>query len=317
MKKKIGIWILTVLLLAGIFLPAVISSAANTIGYTGPLDPETGEPISEDDGKSSGNISLDNRSWYNMDEMRFVYQIGSDQISVNVADGMVLTDTVYIGYSDNPMIRVYKDGEEMSDLPNELSDPGSYVITSKDNSEYVENLSFQIVGRTTGALTNYIIPDGFYLTEVLRDGVDVTMGYGSVDLKEEGYYEITYMCSKTNMYYDLDIVVDHTPPQVEFVGVNKKNKAKGPVTIKGLEEGDTVYVTRNNKETHLNYQNKLKVTGRYYVKITDRAGNTVTRSFEILVYLNMKAWMFIGIIILIIAGVVVALVISRKRLRVR
>ncbi len=322
-EKRMKNWLRGTLISLGILAGAVLSGgqvyAANTIGYTGPLDPVTGEPIGEgEDGSSTTNIQILNEySWYDFDSSRFVYAIGNGEIHSTVAEGMVTTDEVVLSYINDPQIVLYKDGEQITPLPETVSEPGSYVITNAENGEYSDSLDFRIVKRVTGELYQYVIPEGFYLTTVLFNGVDVTTGYGSVDMTEEGYYDVTYVCAVTQMSYSLKVSVDHTPPQVVFKGLNSKNQAKGPVTLEGLDENDTVYVTYNDESSHLDMKNRLTESGRYSVVVVDEAGNVVSKNFRILVYLNVKAWMFLGIIVLGLAGIAAALLLSRKRLRVR
>ena len=111
--------------------------------------------------------------------------------------------------------------------------------------------------------------------------------------------------------------MDHIPPQVTFDGVDKNNKAKGPVTIQGLKKGDTVTVTRDGKNETLKSGNKLTESGKYTVIVTDNAGNVTKKSFTIMLYLNVKSIVLFAAFLLIIAGVFVALYITRKNLRVR
>ena len=61
----------------------------------------------------------------------------------------------------------------------------------------------------------------------------------------------------------------------------------------------------------------LKTPGKYELTVTDKAGNAVTESFEIGMYLNAQGLWFtlLAAAVLISAGVYMYL--ARKRLRVR
>ena len=121
-----------------------------------------------------------------------------------------------------------------------------------------------------------------------------------------------------NTEYKLDVTIDHTPPEITFEGLDEENNAKGPVTISGMSKDDTISILFNDEEAvSLDSDNQVSETGYYHVVITDPAGNSVEKDFRILLYLNVSATLFIIAFALVIVGVIVALYIARKRLRVR
>lgn len=288
-------------------------------GYSGPIDPITGEPIQDDDGeeKEQVEVQTSDGSYYNRNENMYTYSSEYGKVECSVADGMIVTGEVEVVVEGSSGITLYKDGNKVTDIPEEISDPGSYMFIAGDVNNKNQLLGFRIVKKTTGVLNQYVMPDGFYIDSVTIDGTERNSGFKSVDMNEEGYYEIHYTNTVTQVGYTLKVTVDHTPPQVTFKGVDKNNKAKGPVTIKGLEEDDIVTVTFNGKKTSLNMDNKLTESGRYKVVVTDQAGNRVEKAFTILIYLNLSSTLFIAIILAIIIGVCIALYVTRKRLRVR
>ena len=286
---------------------------------SGQLDLYTGEPI-KSDARSSVNTGVVNVSsgiMYNYSTHMFNYSTNGGTFSASVADGMIVTDPVNLALDGEFNIKMYKDGEVLDSIPEMVSDPGNYVVVVWDDNSETQLCSFQIVSKVTGAVSQYILPDGFVTTSLYIEGEEVRAGRGSVEMQEEGYYQLTYRCSATQIDYNLDITVDHTPPQVKFVGLEEGNVARGPVTLEGLGENDTVYVTFNDNNSRLNMYNQVKESGRYHIIVTDNAGNSVEKSFKILVYLNVKSIVFLLIFIAIIIGLVVALYISRKKLRVR
>ncbi len=294
------------------------SSSSDNIGYTGPVDIVTGQPIVEDEmGNKADIVTVSDGSTYDRENNIYKYTVGDGFFACTIADGMIVTGEVAMGLSGDENVDVYKDGKKYKEIPSTVSEPGSYVVvTWTDNSE-TRVMAFEIVAETTGSVNQYIMPDGFSVRSLYINGEEKKTNRSSVNMSEEGYYEVNYRCTDNNVDYFLEVNVDHTPPKVVFEGVNKNNKAKGPVTIKGLEEGDTVSVTYNGEESKLNYKNQLTQSGRYHVVVADEAGNTVEKTFNILIYLNIKSIVFLGLLLLVIVGVSVALIISRKSLRVR
>ena len=78
---------------------------------------------------------------------------------------------------------------------------------------------------------------------------------------------------------------------------DRNNKAKGPVTIQGLQNGDSVVVYLDDKKTSLKSGNKLTESGTYKVLAYDQAGNVTQKDFEISLYLNIKSvFLFIAFV---------------------
>ena len=262
-------------------------------------------------------MAITEKESYNIDTHMFIFKTSGGTFGCSAADKMVTNSPVSLEKSGEYNVAVYRNGVRLNGIPSSVADAGDYtVITWTDNSEQ-QLMTFHIVGSVTGKLDQYVMPDGFTAGTVLLDGVETTRNFGAVDMTEEGYYDIRYTCSATNITYNLTVSVDHIPPQVTFDGVDKNNKAKGPVTIQGLKKGDTVTVTRDGKNETLKSGNKLTESGKYTVIVTDNAGNVTKKSFTIMLYLNVKSIVLFAAFLLIIAGVFVALYITRKNLRVR
>ena len=290
------------------------------VNYTGDIDTVTGQPIvnnSSQNQTTSNSVTMKDGATFDTENNMFVYTAVGGAIGCSACDGMVVTGAVTFASVGDINIAVYRDGVKYDGIPVSVEDPGSYVVLTWDNETEEEVLAFQIVKSTTGRLNQYILPSGFTLRSVSLNGVPAKGGYGSVDMSQEGYYEIVYRCNQTGIDYYLNVTTDHTPPNVKFEGVNKEGKASGPVTITGLTDDDNVYVQMNDQESKLDKNNQLTQSGTYHVTVMDSAGNFVSKDFIIMIYLNVKGVVFLSLLILIIIGVLVALYISRKRLRVR
>ena len=316
------------IILAGVCSAGSISLARTTAGpdmrdsYTGPIDPITGEPTgsSEDTDEDTGEdveVRCTDGSVYNRASNTYTYTFETGKVECSVANGMIVTGEVEIKVDGVSTVSFYKNGNKIDKIPNSVTEPGNYVFTYGDANHTAQVMSFQIINKKTGLLNQYIMPEGFYVDTVEIDSIEQNVGYSSVDMTQDGFYEINYINSSINMEYTLKVTVDHTPPQVTFKELDKNNKAKGPVTIKGLEDEDTVTVKFNGAKSSLGMNNKLTESGKYTVTVTDEAGNSVEKRFTILIYLNLSSTLFIAIILAVIIGVCVALYITRKRLRVR
>ncbi len=290
------------------------------VDYSGDIDTITGKPVVDDNNTTqrSGMIVMKDGSTYDSDNGRFIYNVEGGSIICSACDGMVVTGPVSIAREGEFNAAIYRDGYKVDGFPETVEQPGTYVVIAWDNVSENQVLVFQIVDKVTGRLSQYIVPLGFVVRTVNLDGVPQQNSFGSVDMSKEGYYEITYRCSATGIEYYLNVTTDHTPPDVTFEGIDSKGLAKGPVTIKGLADDDTVYIVFNEDSTgKLDYQNQITQSGDYHVTVMDKAGNSVSRDFIIMMYLNVKGVFFLALIVVIIIGVMVALYISRKRLRVR
>ena len=285
--------------------------------YEGDIDLYTGLPKGSEESIKSAEISVTDGITYNMESHMFNFAVSGGTFSSSVTNKMVTTGAVNFAVSGEFNVAVYKDGAKLNGIPKSVSEDGSYTVLTWDDNSEKQLMSFQIVKKETGRLSQYVMPDGFVAKSVYKDGVETDKGFGSVDLTKEGYYEITYTCSSTGIDYNLQINVDHTPPQVTFEGLDKKDKARGPVTVKGLESEDRVSVTRDKRKTSLGRDNTLDESGVYNVLVTDKAGNTTTKSFEILMYMNIKSVFLIIAFVAILVAIGVALYITRKNLRVR
>ena len=288
--------------------------------YTGDVDIYTGKPVTDSDSRarSLSFVPIKDGSTYDSENAMFVYTLENGTFSCSVCDGMIVTNPVYLKQDGEFNSAVYCDGRKVDGIPDAVTEPGSYVVIYWDNVTENQILTFQIVEKETGRINQYIVPQGFTVRSVYLDGEIQKNSFGSVDLSKEGYYEITYTCSATGVEYYLNVTTDHTPPDVTFEGLDADNRARGPVTVRGLQEGDTIYVLRNDDEQgKINYQNQITQDGRYHVTVMDKAGNSVSKDFIIMIYLNVKGVVFLSLIIVIIIGVLIALYISRKRLRVR
>lgn len=294
------------------------STAEADMNYDGPIDIFTRSPISEDSEQDQAQrVTMSDGSIYDRPTGMYIYSVDNGSVSISVADGMMVTGDVTLAKGEDVNVLLYKDGELVDGFPQVINAPGSYAITSGEDGSAGQIMGFRILNKITGAVNQYNLPKGFSVRSVVINGEDAVSDYGVVDMTQEGSYAVNYVCSDNGISYYLNVTIDHTPPQVTFEGLDENNRAKGPVTVTGLEEGDTVSVISGDEVKKLNMNSQVVDSGDYRVVVTDQAGNYVEKEFKILVYLNLQAWMLLGFILILIVGLAIALTITRKRLRVR
>ena len=320
MKKKFITLALALLAFFALSLPA----GADT-GYTGPINPETGEPYGEGGSAQTGGdrAALSDTMYYDYSEHDYVYPIADalGEVHVSAADGMYLTSSVYVRTRNDTAVTVYLNGSAYTGSLENCTTAGDYVVSALVNGQTRRLMGFTLVGRSTNALHTFVAPDGFYVTSALRGGENIYLDRYSVDMEEEGEYAIVYTCSATGMEYKLNLTVDRTPPALLFSGkLDRQGRVRSKLDFQGLQNGDRIYLTRSGNvvEPELNGDGTGTVydPGNYVMIVTDSAGNSVEYDFIILQYFNLQSWVFFILVVAVIAGVVGYVLVQRKRLKI-
>lgn len=319
MKRMIAALMLALALLLILALPA----AADT-GYTGVINPETGEPEDEQTPESYGDrTALTTGMYYDWTAHDYVYPIADSlgEVHVNAADGMVLSTPVYIRTGADASISVYYNGSEYTGSYSSCSAAGEYVVSALVSGQTKRLMSFTLVGKTTSLLHSFVVPDGFYVVEAIRNGESIYMDRYSVDMEEEGAYTVEYECSSTNIIYKLETTIDRTPPALTFLGkVDGQGRIRSKLDFSGLQAGDGIYLTRSGEwvspEVNSDGTGTIYDPGNYRMIVTDAAGNRVEYNFIILQYLNLQSWIFFLVVLALVAVVAGYIVLQRKRLKI-
>lgn len=290
-----------------------LPAAAVDIEYSGVVDSYSGEAA-----EGSAFVDVDRIPLgdcvFDRENRRFVYTVTGGEISSSVVSGMVVTDPVTIEVPGGMDVRLYRDGNAISANLASITQPGSYVLAVQDGTRQLEPLRFTIVGEVTGAVESYNMPDYFTVTEVLLENQPMAYTTASAPMSEEGLYRIRYSCPRTGFSYELNTIVDHTPPVLALEAV-KDGVAKGPVDLSDLEPGAAMLI-RQDGQTIANTLT-LSESGSYTVIVQDEAGNTATYHFRIQIYFNSSSWGFFGALAVFILGLAGYVLVSRRRLRIR
>lgn len=309
-------------LLVSLALVMSAASADADVDYEGEINIFTGEPIVDEDGnEEKQTVRLLDEGVYDFEQDTYTYTVPSDgtmKVISSVPNKMITTDSVSINTEGGVSVSIYLDGELLDEVDfSDIDMIGSYAVvaTSADAEDQV--LSFTIIPEKTGMISSYQLPEGFELTEVILDDEeqDIT-DKNMVKLKKDGEYVISYRCKATGVEYGLKTEIDHTPPALEIDGV-EDNKARGAVTVSGIDRNDTVEMTMDGEEYDLPKDGVIKMPGKYEISVTDDAGNTVSDEFEIKFYLDRQGLIFGLLALGVILGAIAYMIVARKKLRVR
>ena len=320
--KKLNIRIIAVLAAAVMALVPLAAFAVDT-DYTGVLDPETNQPAATGGGESTSRIILTSTMYYDTNTRDYVFPVDGSltEIHANVADGMVRTDAVSVSKGGDTSVVVYCNGVEVTDDTTNLREIGDYLVSSARGGSTTRIITFSIVGPTTNSLHTFKVPDGFYILTATRDGRDVYESRYQLNMEEEGLYKIEYECGATDRIYTLQTTIDRTPPELRFSGkIDSKKRVHSALSFSGLESTDTIVLLRDavqvNVHTDSDGTGTITDSGNYVMRVYDAAGNMREYSFQIMVYLNAGAWLFVILVIAVFAAVIIYVLLKRKNLKI-
>ena len=316
---------LTKLLTLPLSLILAVNAAGIDMDYEGEVDMVTQEPINstdeEENEDQSENVSVSDGVTFNYEQNMYSYTVpdsGGLTVSASVANRMITTSEVSINVSNGVTAALYLDGEPVDEAEfGSIGWVGSYSLVVTTEGNETQLFTFTIVPEKTGMISSYQLPDGFDIVEVaLNDEVQNVSEKKIISMKKEGMYLISYRCRATGVEYALRVEIDHTPPAVKLEGV-EDGKAKQAVTVTGIEEGDSVSMTKDGNEYKLPLSGVIKMPGKYTISVTDDAGNTVKEEFDIKFYLDRQGLWFGLIAAAVIISAISYMVMARKKLRVR
>jgi len=121
--------------------------------------------------------------------------------------------------------------------------------------------------------------------------------------------------------YTFKITVAKSAPTINGIKNNQRTQNKVNLTVEGVGHIN-VSVTQDGKTSTLHYTNSGKLPsltepGKYFIKITDQMGTTVTKSFTITLKMNTASLVLIIIAAITLITFIVTIIVSRTKIKVR
>ena len=231
--------------------------------------------------------------------------------AINVNDNG-LSNSVIATANETVTVTLLKNGEKIDYvLGSAISVPAEYTLAITDSLGNHEEISFKVVESLVKEFThNFDDVEGF--GGVTVNGEDKRLNYGTLELKEDGVYEVGVIVGGNT--YLFKVTVDGTAPTIPLNGVENGGSTKDAVTIGNPSEDATVKVTLNGEPVEYTLGDEITEPGEYKVTVTDEIGNTAEYSFTI--EKTISAGAIIGIVlgVLGVIGVVVIIILKKKEI---
>ena len=190
-----------------------------------------------------------------------------------------LANSVSITANEKVEVLLTKDGETVEyTLGNAITEIGEYSLIITDMLGNTESRNFAIVAPIVREFThNFDDVPGF--EKVLVNGEDKRLNYGTLELFEDGVYEVGVVVDGET--YSFTVTVDSTLPVITLNGVEDKGGTNGNVSITVSEEKATLTVLLNGEGMAYTAGEELTAEGEYLITAVDLAGNCAQASFTI------------------------------------
>lgn len=257
-------------------------------------------------------------TYYDPEEKTFLYYVDNTSmlaVRSSAADKMVTAQAVTVRADAGVALEVYLDGTRLEGVSGgTYRQPGEYVVMYIGGTVSQRIFSFTIVPQLCNSVSSYALPAGFEITGATLDGENVPYERNYIKLTGEGEYDIRYVCTKTDVPYQLTFRTDYTGPVLALKEVTE-GTARGPVDISDAGDAAVVNIYRDGQK--ITRKDILTESGEYFIELMDEAGNKTTYSFTILIYFDGNSWLFFCILLFSAVAVLIYLIYSRKHLRVR
>jgi len=159
-----------------------------------------------------------------------------------------------------------------------LDKEGVYTLAIQDKIGNKSSLSFTIVKTLLPKFEhNFDDMEGF--EEVLVNGEFKRLNYGTLELLEDGAYEVEVKANGQG--YKFNVTIDGTKPTLTLVGVENGKGEETGVTITDISEESTLEIYLNNERIMYKDGDSLTQEGDYKVVLTDTCGNVSEYTFKI------------------------------------
>ena len=319
--KPILLLLLAAALLLTLSLPAAATDPGSDIVVPGQNDqsPEDDSPL-EPVPVNTSRFLIEDSMGYDLSTQAYFYPVGNSgtEVLANVADGMIVTTPVRI---QGATLLIYKDGELWNGKPDNITEPGEYVVMAQTGNQTPRLFTFTLVGKASSTIYAYSLPRGMYVLTATRDGEETDHDRSVIPMQEDGLYHVEYEFVAAEKIYSLDINVDRTPPEVQFSGnIDSNNRVHSSLLMTGLQDGDVVRANLDGSAIDVNVNAdgtcELKQSGVYIITVFDAAGNRSEYGYTIMLYLNSGGIAFFALLIVSVVALCVYILIKRRRLKI-
>lgn len=172
-------------------------------------------------------------------------------------------------------------------------------------------LSFKVVKPIVKEFThNFDEVEG--LGGVTVNDEDWRLNYGTLEVKEDGVYEVGVIVSGNTYLFTVE--VDGTAPTVKLNGVENGGETKEPVSITELSEIATVKVYKDGEEIKYNVAEEITEAGAYHIVVEDECGNSTEYNFNIVKSISGFVIALIVIGCLLLVGGIVVFILKKKQI---
>ena len=284
----------------------VTNQGLTDAGYSGPLDPKTGLPLSDN---STGFTSSGTRYVLRPDEYgydrntgRYYNLVGNNSFSSTVPNGSVLPKNKTVGFTipSGMTATLFRNGDPMTDVDlNYITETGNYVLEVKSaNSSDAVAFRFRIIPDLVNSLPELTLPDGFSFDYVTQNSESLTLDHSNyIQFLSDGSYSMSWSCPDIGQQYSLSFTLDTQPPVLELPEI-QNGQAWSEVTVTVPEDAASVLIQQEGASSrNISSQTTLKEPGTYTLTVLDQAGNSAQYTFTIHVYLNLSALAGIGLLL--------------------
>lgn len=194
--------------------------------------------------------------------------------NINVFDGG-LSNSVVATASEQLTVSLTKNGEVIDyALGSAITEPADYVLILTDAVNNRAEIAFTVIKPVLQNLThNFDKIEG--LGGVTVNGNEHRLNYGTLELKDDGVYEVGVIVGGET--YTFKVTIDTLASYTANV---HDGGFANSVTVKA-DENVTVSVTKNGEAFTYELGKEITEPAKYTVKVTDAIGNTSEFSFTI------------------------------------
>lgn len=231
--------------------------------------------------------------------------------AINVND-KGLSNSVIATANEQVTVSLTKNGEAMEyALGAAITEPADYTLVLTDALGNRSEVAFKIVEPLVKEFThNFDEVEGF--AGVTVNGEDKRLNYGTLELKEDGVYEVGVIVGGNTYLFTVE--VDGTAPTVTLNGVENGGETKDAVTVTAPSETATVKVIKDGEEIKYTIGDEITEAGAYRIIVEDEIGNSTEYSFEIVEGISGFVIALIIIGSLLLVGGIVVFILKKKEI---